>query len=212
VRLTLVNLNLDPGELQGCRLLQAAFAELGATAEVVHFRQPLPPADGLVLGPQGTPFSRYDADFLPWLRTLAETAAVPVLGVCGGMQALALAWGGRLGATFGGAIGQSYEGHRKLVGPVEVELQWAHMPAWLPTQGLRSGPMFQSHVEQVAELPGELRCVASSTPTPVEAFAHPSRRILASQFHPERGWDEGCDAGRAWLTAWLAVVQAGRRP
>ena len=92
---------------------------------------------------------------------------------------------------------------------MEVTLDLAALPAWLPSTGLRSGPMFQSHVEQVAELPAPLCRIGTSAPTPIEAFAHPTRRILASQFHPERGWDEGCTAGRDWLAAWLDVVRAG---
>jgi GMP synthase-like glutamine amidotransferase len=222
MRITIVNLNLDPGELQGCTRLRQALADLAGSevATIVHFRDLQPrldvAADGLLLGPQGTPFSAYDRDFLPWLRMLAERARVPVLGVCGGMQALALAYGGRLESTHGEVIGQDYQGLRKVRGPLEVTLDVGALPGWLPDRarqrllGWKSlgQRTFQSHVEQVAVLKEPLVALARSVPTPIEAFAHRTLPILASQFHPELGWDDGCAAGKAWLEAWLAVVQA----
>ena len=220
--IAIVNLNLDLAELQGCTRLAAALAELaGGPVATIHpwaavRADPglLRGADGLLLGPQGTPFSSYDADFLPWLKSLVQDAGVPVLGVCGGMQALALAFGGRLESTYGGAIGQDYTGHRKLLGPLAITLHQEALPAWLPapsrallrywTEAGRHA--FESHVEQVAALPEPLVRLASSEPTPIEAFAHPTLPILASQFHPELGWDQGCAAGKLWLQAWLALL------
>lgn len=227
----IVNLNLNASERDGCLRLQAALQTLAATedvqlsVEVVPFAamqgdRPAAAADGVVLGPQGTPFSRYDAEFLPWLHGFVESATVPVLGVCGGMQALALAYGGRLGSTYGGSIGDDYAGHRKLRGPLPVTLEATALPQWLPVQArtllagwqAEGGRVFQSHVEQVASLgagipeASPLVAVAWSEPTPIEAFAHRTRPILASQFHPELGWDEGCQAGRLWLRAWLALL------
>lgn len=227
-----VNLNLDATERDGCRRLDAALTALAAgdgldlTVDVVPFADlraapsRMAVADALVLGPQGTPFSRYDADFLPWLLALVEAAPGPVLGVCGGMQALALAHGGRLGSTFGGQIGDDYTGHQKLRGPLPVTLDATALPAWLPARarGLLAGWQaagglaFQSHVEQVASLgaglpeASPLVAVAWSAPTPIEAFAHRTRPVMASQFHPELGWDEGCAAGKLWLRAWLSLL------
>jgi len=224
MRIALLNLNLDPQEQGGCLRIEAALrgllAETGemqpqlallAAADVRRSPALLQGADALVLGPQGTPFSAYDAEFLPWLRALVD-APRPVLGVCGGMQALALAHGGALAATFGGVIGAEYEGHRKVRGPLPIALDAGALPSWLGAHArslltswqVQGGQAFQSHVEQVAVLPDDFVVVASSAPTPVEAFAHRVRPILASQFHPELGWDEGCAAGRLWLRAWLA--------
>lgn len=224
LRILLVNLNLDPAELDGTRRLQDAIHLLLEGIEhslaIAHFatlrQQPLDltAIDGLVLGPQGTPFSQYDPQFLPWLRELVEQEQRPVLAVCGGMQALALAFGGTLSATFGGEIGQNYAGHEKLRGPLLVELQPRRFPQWFDgpaslalnawqTVGSRA---FESHVEQVAQLPAPLQAVARSAPTPIEAFMHADLAIMASQFHPELGWDEGCEAGQLWLGAWLQIV------
>lgn len=222
MRIAIVNLNLDAAEQQGCLRIAEALRELSGAAVVVLQpfaavrAQPslLDGLSGVVLGPQGTPFAAYDAGFLPWLHELGESTTVPVLGVCGGMQALALAYGGRLEATFGGAIGADYSGHRKLRGPHAVTLDRAALPDWLPAvardklQGWEAanGHVFESHVEQVADLPSPLIALAGSALTPVEALAHRDRPILASQFHPELGWQEGCGAGRLWLESWLMLL------
>ncbi len=229
LRIMLVNLNLDPAELDGTRRLQDAIDALLQGVEhslsVTHFetlrQNPtrLTGVDGLVLGPQGTPFSQYDAQFLPWLRALVEQLQRPVLAVCGGMQALALAYGGKLAATFGGEIGHDYAGHEKLRGPLLIDLQTRRFPAWFSGPAVQAlgawqtvgSRAFESHVEQVSQLSAPLFSVARSAPTPIEAFMHADLAIMASQFHPELGWDDGCQAGQLWLGAWLQVVVEGAK-
>ncbi len=229
MRITIVNLNLDAFDLQGCLGIAQALAALGATdVAIVHFaalraaaQLPLLGA-GLVLGPQGTPFDAYDSGFLPWLERLATAFAGPVLGICGGMQALTLALGGALGCVDGSpqALGGSYGDRRKVSGPLEISLSTAAAPGWL----LRSAPdlardwqaagarAWQNHVEQATAIPEALQAIAHSPPTPIEAWAHRSLPWLGCQFHPERGWlpdasDGSCTAGKVWLQAWLQVVR-----
>ncbi|MSP90381.1 MAG: hypothetical protein EXR79_01020 [Myxococcales bacterium] len=221
--IVVLNLNLDPAETQGCARIAAALAELGPhalTLDVVPFAAlaggAIGPCDGLVLGPQGTPFSRYDGDFLPWLRGAVETFSGPVLGVCGGMQALALAWGGALGSVSGAAVGTDYAGLYKVRGPLHVTLHPADLPVWLPLTAhnrlagwdAAGAKVFESHVEHLTRVPAEFAVVASSAESPVEAIAHRKRPIWASQFHPESGWDAGCGSGQLWLAAWLDVLAA----
>ncbi len=224
VKILICNLNLQAGERGGCERIAEALEILLPKAEVtlVHFaeirRDPalLARTTALVLGPQGTPFAAYDRAFLPWLRALVEVFPGPVLGVCGGMQALALAWGGKLETTFGEDLGASYDGLRKVRGPLPVALDVSALPSWLPDAARRAllrwpesgGQCFESHVEQVAATPSAFVTLGHSAVTPVEAIAHRRRPILASQFHPEMGWNDGCGAGRLWLQAWLEVVRA----
>lgn len=224
IQIVICNLNLAATEQDGCLRLEHALARLLPEAEVTlhHFaqirRDPvlIARATALVLGPQGTPFSAYDRGFLPWLRALIEVYPGPVLGVCGGMQALALAWGGQLKTTFGENLGDSYTGLQKIRGPLPIQLHPRDLPPWLPDRARRrlegwqekGGLCFESHVEQVVEVPNSFVLVAQSLHTPVEAMLHRRRPVMASQFHPELGWDEGCSAGKLWMEAWLDIVRA----
>ncbi|MFZ4578466.1 MAG: type 1 glutamine amidotransferase [Myxococcota bacterium] len=222
-KVLIVNLNLDPTEIGGCRNLGLGLTAVsdGALeavtlhhAELRNASNSLQGFAAVVLGPQGTPFSAYDAEFLPWLKGFVLAANRPVLGVCGGMQALALAWGGRIGSAFGEPVGANYASNQKIRGPLAVRLRHDRLPAWLPAAAKDplngweavGGCAFESHVEQVVQLPDAFVAVADSEPTPVEAFAHRELPILASQFHPELGWDQGCEAGRLWLQAWCATL------
>ncbi|MDM7831362.1 type 1 glutamine amidotransferase [Cellulomonas edaphi] len=115
-----------------------------------------------------------DDDRFPGLdaekRLLAEAVAadVPVLGVCLGMQLLALALGGELHRRHGTEIGFA---------PVDVV-------ADDPVHG-RLGPqptVLHWHHDAVS-LPPEATLLASTTVTPVQAFRAGS--ALAVQYHPE---------------------------
>jgi GMP synthase-like glutamine amidotransferase len=221
VDLTIVNMNADPAELDGCHALQAAFSALGAHAQIVHHAglrdgtvQPDPASHGVVLGPQGTPFDAYDDGFLPWLRQWTTQRTEPLLAVCGGMQALALAHGGTLQTVDGSpqARGGSYGARPKITGLVAVTLEpgprwWQRVAGDLPATAM----LWQRHAEQVATLPAPWVVLGRSAQTPVEAFAHPTLPRLACQFHPERGWGEGGEAGQQWLRAWLRLLDQ-RKP
>ncbi len=70
------------------------------TPELVAEKQPA----FIVLSPQGTPWCRYSGEtgvalqnFLWMLPLLAEEMNIPILGICGGHQALALGFGGKVG-------------------------------------------------------------------------------------------------------------------
>lgn len=133
----------------------------------------------------GGPMGALDDDAHPGLaaerRLLAEctSAGVPVLGVCLGMQLLAVALGGRLLAGHGTEIG---------FGPVEIT---APDPVLVPL-----GPhpaVLHWHADAVG-LPAGAEPLASTALTPVQAFRAGS--ALGLQFHLE--------VDRTLLAAWLA--------
>lgn len=128
--------------------------------------------------PMGAPWSVYDeAAIGSWLRgeveflRRAHAAGVPVLGICFGGQALAVALGGQV---------------RRCVG---VELGWTLIDS--DDHALvEPGPWFQWHRDRWLDPPG----VASLARTPVAPQAFRAGRSLALQFHPEltvsmlKGW------------------------
>lgn len=101
-------------------------------------------------------------------------AGVPILGICYGQQALCVALGGKVEA------GHHREFGRAMVTPeVQCDLYdevWA-----LGTQH----QVWMSHGDRVTELPEGFEVVATSPGAPLAIIANKSRKIWATQFHPE---------------------------
>lgn len=125
--------------------------------------------DGIILS--GGPSSVYE-DGAPRLdRRVLEIA--PVLGVCYGMNLIALLEGGRI------APASEREYGRATLEVIRPDGLFAGFDAGEETQ------VWMSHGDHVAELPpGYLLC-ARSRNSPIAAFRHERRPIFGVQFHPE---------------------------
>jgi anthranilate synthase component 2 len=109
------------------------------------------------------------------LEWLASDPEVPVLGVCLGHQALAVAAGGEVGPAPRPVHGQSY--------PIEVDPE---EPAFAGIRGVLFAARYHSLV--VTRVPPELKVVATaldSGRTLVMGLRHRTRCRLGLQFHPE---------------------------
>jgi GMP synthase (glutamine-hydrolysing) len=133
-------------------------------AEEVRKRKP----KGLILS--GGPASVY-ADGAPKLDPELLELGIPVLGICYGMQLLALKLGGKVEGAEVGEFGRS---------------QLTVRDSGTLLEGL---PMEQScwmsHRDTVFEAPEGFTALASSTASPVAAFESTERGIYGIQFHPE---------------------------
>jgi GMP synthase (glutamine-hydrolysing) len=120
-------------------------------------------------------------------RVLAEavSADVPVLGVCLGMQLLALALGAKIHLRHGAEVGFA---------PVELTPQGASDPVLAPFAEAGRPTFLHWHSDAV-ELPNGASLLASTALTPVQAFRGGS--ALGVQFHPE--------ADAPLLSNWLAT-------
>ena len=133
-------------------------------AEEVRRRRP----KGLILS--GGPASVY-AEGAPALERELLELGIPVLGICYGMQLIALDQGGKVESAEVGEYGRSTltvsEPGRLLAGlPLE-------QACWM------------SHRDTVFAPPPGFTALASSTVSPVAAFEHLERQIYGIQFHPE---------------------------
>jgi GMP synthase (glutamine-hydrolysing) len=133
-------------------------------AEEVARRRP----KGLILS--GGPASVY-ADGAPRLDRELLELGIPVLGICYGMQLVALSLGGRVEGAEVGEFGRSRltvrEPGRLLAGLPAEQTCW------------------MSHRDTVFQAPPGFTALASSTESPVAAFESPARGIYGIQFHPE---------------------------
>ena len=123
---------------------------------------------GLILS--GGPASVY-ADGAPRLDPALLDLGIPILGICYGMQLLALGLGGRVEGADVGEFGRSQlsvgVNGRLLAGTPEEQTCW------------------MSHRDTVFEAPPGFTPLASSTASPVAAFESVEREIYGIQFHPE---------------------------
>ncbi|MFL5782606.1 MAG: glutamine-hydrolyzing GMP synthase [Thermoleophilaceae bacterium] len=123
---------------------------------------------GLILS--GGPASVY-ADGAPRFAPELLELGIPVMGICYGMQVMALELGGRVEGASVGEFGRSRlsvrEPGRLLAGLPEEQSCW------------------MSHRDTVFEAPAGFTALASSTESPVAAFEHTERGLYGIQFHPE---------------------------
>jgi GMP synthase (glutamine-hydrolysing) len=117
----------------------------------------------------GGPASVY-ADGAPRCDPAIFELGLPTLGICYGMQLLALELGGRVDRTGAGEFGKT-------------ELHASESPLFrdLPPEQ----QVWMSHRDSVVEPPSGAEVVASSGSTPVAAFQDRTRGLYGIQFHPE---------------------------
>src|SRR6476660_8222010 len=170
-------------------------------AEEVRRRKP----KGLILS--GGPASVY-ADNAPKLDRELLELGIPVLGICYGMQLVALHLGGRVEGAEVGEFGRSTLHVResgKLLAGLPLE-----QACWM------------SHRDTVFQAPEGFTALASSTESPVAAFESVERGIYGIQFHPEvvhtpygqkileRFLGDVCACERTWSPASIVTEQIER--
>jgi GMP synthase (glutamine-hydrolysing) len=135
------------------------------TAEDLEARGPA----ALILS--GGPASVY-ADGAPKMDTRIYDLGIPILGLCYGMQLMAVDLGGEVPRTdigeYGFAQASITDAECAIFAGIEAEQQ-----VWM------------SHRDSVGTPPPGFSVAASTPTTPVAAMANAQRRLYATQFHPE---------------------------
>jgi putative glutamine amidotransferase len=134
---------------------------------------------------------RDETDLL--LLEIAERRAMPVLGICFGMQSLNVARGGSLiqdlGSQIPGAI--KHEQGQVINRPSHhIKIEADSMLAKLA--GGETARVNSSHHQAVNKVGRDLRVVACAPDGVIEAIAdtRPDRFALGVQWHPEIGWEK----------------------
>jgi GMP synthase (glutamine-hydrolysing) len=117
----------------------------------------------------GGPASVY-ADGAPRIDPAILDLGVPTLGICYGMQLIALEGGGRVDRTNVSEFGKT-----------ELRAEEGELFANLPGEQT----VWMSHRDSVVAAPDGARVTAGSLSTPIAAFEHADRRLYGVQFHPE---------------------------
>ncbi len=170
-------------------------------AEEVARRKP----KGLILS--GGPASVY-ADGAPRLDPQLLELGIPVLGICYGMQLLAVKLGGRVEGAEVGEFGRSkltVHEHGRLLAGLPAE-----QSCWM------------SHRDTVFAPPPGFTALASSSESPVAAFESEEQGVYGIQFHPEvvhtpygqevlnRFLSDVCGCDMAWSAASIVEDQIAR--
>ena len=185
--------------IRECRVFSAVVPHDSPPEEILA----LEPA-GLVLS--GGPASVYEPG-APALDPRLLELGIPVLGICYGMQAMALAMGGEVARTGAGEFGKTaltVRSRRGMFGDLAAEVCW------------------MSHRDAVAKAPAGFAVTADTPGSPVAAMESRDQGLYAVQFHPEVvhtpfGTDllkwflfDACDCAPTWTATHVIEDQVAR--
>jgi GMP synthase (glutamine-hydrolysing) len=135
----------------------------------------------IILSGQSHPWTEYNAESLSGVFEVIREAEQPVLGVCGGHQQIALAYGAPVALMKRLVPGEGYEGALRERGFFEVEANGEGIFEGLPHRL----SVWHSHCDEVKELPADFKLTASNETCRIQAMQHTSRPMFSVQFHPE---------------------------
>ena len=144
-----------------------------------HIRELSP--SHIFLSGQSHPWNLYSQESLAGIFAVIRDASQPILGVCGGHQQMAMAFGATVGLMKRLTPGEGYEGALRERGFFEVETDDDGLFAGLP----RKINVWHSHCDEVNALPAGFRCTASNETCTIQAMQHSELPLFSVQFHPE---------------------------
>lgn len=154
----------------------------------------------LALSPNGIPWCRYRGkngedlkNFFAALRIIVEDMRIPVIGICGGHQALALAFGGKVAPIRGGEDDcLPYGNNPTERGRHNLEII-KHDPLFLGMG--KTINLVQSHYDEVKRLPPGFVLLAENKLSPLQIIRHPERPAYGVQAHTEYYLNSRPDGG-----------------
>jgi len=154
----------------------------------------------IILSGQSHPWDEYAPEALVGVFAVIKQANQPILGVCGGHQQIALAYGASVGLMERLQPGEGYEGAKRERGYFPVEHTGHGLFKGLPSQIT----VWHSHCDEVKQLPSGFRATASNETCEIQAMQHIGRRLFGVQFHPEL-FDDDHPEGRRIVENFLSL-------
>ena len=154
----------------------------------------------IILSGQSHPWSSYTPESLAGVFDVIRKEPRPILGVCGGHQQIALAYGAPVSLMRRLASGEGYEGALRERGFFDVEAQGEGLFSGLP----QSFSVWHSHCDEVKELPADFVLTATNATCRIQAMQHATRPLFGVQFHPEL-FNEEHPHGQRVLENFLAL-------
>jgi GMP synthase (glutamine-hydrolysing) len=154
----------------------------------------------IILSGQSHPWERYSPESLAGVFSVIRDAKQPILGVCGGHQQMALAFGAPVGLMGRLEPGEGYAGAKRERGFFEVETNAQGIFKDLPAKIT----VWHSHFDEVKSLPPDFLATAANETCPIQAMQHTNRPLFGVQFHPDL-FDEAHPDGRRVLENFLRL-------
>ncbi|HTC37479.1 MAG TPA: glutamine-hydrolyzing GMP synthase, partial [Steroidobacteraceae bacterium] len=166
---------------QYTQLIARRIREIGVYSEIYACDAPIDDIkkfapSAIVLS--GGPESVYDAKGLEAPREV-YSLGVPVLGICYGMQTMAVQLGGQVEGSSHREFGAAQ------VRPTNASPLLDGLEDNRDAQGRRLLDVWMSHGDRVTAVPPGFKVIAASDNAPLAAMADESRHLYGLQFHPE---------------------------
>lgn len=169
--------------------------DLGVETEIVPNTTPVDTikADGLILS-GGSPRVGLNAEAMGKCGDYIDRSGLPVMGICAGHQFMAVHLGGTAGPSkvpeFGKVLMTVDDEDDLFKGLPDVLVVW------------------ESHNDEVVQLPPGFRSLAHSDNCQIQAMRHETRPLFGLQFHPEV---EHTDNGYEVFQAFIDVCAAHKK-
>lgn len=154
----------------------------------------------IILSGQSHPWDNYSPESLAGVFDVIKLASQPILGVCGGHQQIALAYGAEVGLMERLEPGEGYEGAKRERGYFPVTTTGEGIFKGLPSEVT----VWHSHCDEVKQLPDGFKQTATNETCRIQAMQQIGRRVYGVQFHPEL-FDDDHPEGQQIVQNFLAL-------
>ena len=154
----------------------------------------------IILSGQSHPWEMYTPESLAGVFSVIKQASQPILGLCGGHQQIALAYGAKVGLMGRVEPGEGYEGAKRERGFLPVTNTGEGLFKDLPSEIV----VWHNHCDEVKEVPDGFRVTASNETCPIQAMQQKGRRLYGIQFHAEL-FNEDHPEGRKVVENFLSL-------